>query len=207
MTHVHELCSRSARSAARIAGIERRKVDITLAIKAGETTKLSEHSPTPHPAPNADLIRAVSQFLHNRYGVAPSGRWYSLKVHRAASIITLTEECAVYVIARHPKQATQYGLGPTASPRAVELAIAKLEPGVQAELRQSHRKLWHRRRAALEQDVGAVLPLLASRPEHRYPHVTRRLTQIEDLIPSEIPSASIEIPASCRLYDPDGNPA
>ena len=66
----------------------------------------------------------------------------------------------------------------------------------------------YRRRAALEQDIGAVLPLLASRPEHQYPFLTRRpLTRIEDLIPPGMPSASIEIPAPCRLYDPDGNPA
>ena len=43
-------------------------------------------------------------------------------------------------------------------PKSARAAIAKLEPGVLAALRQAHRKLWNRRRAALEQDIGAVLP-------------------------------------------------
>ena len=135
MTVVHKPCSRSARAAARAAGIERRKIDITLPLNK-ETKKRCSVSDLSPPTPSQDLIPIVSKFLRGRFSVAP-----------------------------------------------------------------------YRRRAALEQDIGAVLPLLASRPEHQYPFLTRRpLTRIEELIAADVPP--FEIPEHVpRLYDPDGNPA
>ena len=127
MTTLHNPHPKSARSGARAASAARRKIDITLAPKAGETEKLGQHrsasklcDPSP-PTPNADLIPIVSKFLRGRFSVAP-----------------------------------------------------------------------YRRRAALEQDIGAVLPLLASRPEHQYPFLTRRpLTRIEELIAADVPPFEI----------------
>ena len=60
------------------------------------------------------------------------------------------------------------------------LDAAKLEPGVLAALRQAHRKLWYRRRAALEQDIGAVLPPVLHEDLPALPSVAGAMIEIPE---------------------------
>ena len=189
MNLVHKPYPRTARAAAREARAAN-WVDVTLP-KGGETANLCEHSPAPNPTPDADLLDIVSEFLCNHYAVSLRGRWYSLRTHRVASTVTMIEQAAIFVVERDRHVAHRYGLTQNMTPPIVAAALSRVEVATQRALMRLHRKLWRRRVAGLEQAIGEVLPVLASRPEHAVQFTTRKLTRIEDLIPSE-PSVPTE---------------